>query len=167
MKNLAGDIRCNTHIINELRTAGIGVVPQELTVTTEVGAAFRGELNGWDFNRAWRYWVAYPLHPNMGLDIEKARKLYATHGQEARAGGDCACRPPETWSNYYQKSSGKQIILDPKGEEFKSFQEFNLSTDEYVFVTSLVEAGEVYHVVKLYHIDTQEALNAFVEAIKQ
>lgn len=165
MKNLAGNVLCDADIVNELLIAGIGLVPQERS-SAEVATAFRGKLNGWDFNRAWYYWVAYPLHPNMGLDIEKARKLYGTHGQKARAGGDCACRPPETWSTYFQKSSGKQIVLDPKGEQLASFESFKLPTNDYVFVPSLDLAGPVHHVVQMYHIDTQEALNAFVEAIR-
>jgi hypothetical protein len=165
MKNLAGNILCDTEIVNELLAAGIDIVPQE-RVGGEVATAFHGELNGWGFHRWWSYWIAYPLHPNMGLDIEKARGLYATHGKEARAGGDCATRPPETWSTYFQKSSGKKIILDPSGGEFRSFVQFGLPTDDYVFVSHLIEAGETQRVVQLYHIDTQEGLNAFVEAIR-
>lgn len=166
MKNLAGHNYADAEVVNELLLAGIEIIPQ-LRSDSEVKTAFRGKLNGWDFCRAWRYWVAYPLHPNKGLDIAKAQLLFNTHASEARAGGDCACRPPETWSSYYQVLSGKKIILDPKGEEFASITSFNLPTDDYVFVPSLIHAGHYQQVVDMYHIDTQAALNAFVEAIEE
>lgn len=165
MKNLAGNAQCDTDIVNELLAAGIQIVSQERSLA-EVPAAFRGKLNGWDFNRVWSYWVAYPMHPNRGLDIDKARKLYVEHGQKARAGGDCACRPPEVWARFYQKASNKQIVIDPRGEQLASFNQFKLPTDDLVFVSFLDHAGPYQQVVDLYHIDTQEALNAFVEAIR-
>lgn len=165
MKNLANNVQCDTDIVNELLAAGIQIVSQERS-RAQVPAAFRGKLNGWHFNREWCYWVAYPLYPNKGLGIEKARKLYVEHGQKARAGGDCACRSPEMWSSYYQVSSGKLIVIDPNGEQLATLQSFSLPTDDYVFVPSLSMAGLVEQVVNLYHIDSQEALNAFVEAIR-
>jgi len=165
MKNLAGNAQCDSDLVRELLTAGIKIVPIERG-NSEVPFSFVGELNGWRFSRAWYYWVAHPVQPNRGLDIEKARKLYATNGKEARAGGDCACRAPETWSSFYQVSSGKKVVLDPKGEQLAGFKQFKLSTDEYVFAATLEDVGNYQQVVDSYHIDTQEALNAFVEAIR-
>lgn len=161
MKNLAGDLTADGHVVRELIAAGINIVPKD-GLGGEVPTTLVGELAGWQFFRAWYYWIAIAIAPNRGLPIDDAERLYQEHGKEARAGGDCACRPPITWARYYRDT--KQVVVDPNGSEHQSFQRFGLSTEDYIFLPSLDDSLECF--VECYHIDTQEALSAFAALIK-
>ena len=59
----------------------------------EVKTSVIGVLHGWEFERAWLYWIAKGL----GIEIEAAQRLQDSHGRVVRASGDCACRGPLFW----------------------------------------------------------------------
>lgn len=126
------------------------------------------ELYGWTFRYQRGYWVALPLDKMKGLPLDAANAFYETHGKEARAGGDCACRPPETWVERFTPS-GQSIAVDPSGEQQEQFErliEKGLvrNQDPLVFVK---DPSEIEHiaVVTCYHIDTLRGLIGFIKVI--
>jgi len=166
VKNLAGVETCDGDIVAELYAAGINVVPQELT-GGEVPTRVHGSLSGWEFRRAWYYWVATPIAPNLGLPLDVAMKLYETHNGDVRAGGDCACRSPEEWVQRYT-TQGQRVVVDPDGSQEKQVQEFVksgfISDPNYYYVKNEEETSLTV-VVPCYHIDTQEGLETFARTI--
>ena len=59
----------------------------------EVKTSVIGVLHGWQFKRAWYYWVA----SGPGIEVEAAERLHATHGQSVRVDGHCGCPSPREW----------------------------------------------------------------------
>lgn len=169
MKNLAGDLQCDSTIVRELLSAGIDIIPVERT-KTEVPYSFIGEKNGWRFTRAWYYWVANPVAPNYGMPLDKAIKLYSITN-EARVDGDCTSPHPEKRISWYDLD-GNNIVIDPEHLQEDQFEKLGLPKNSLRFVKHIDpkllycnEGKLVYPVVKLYHIDTQVALNAFSNVI--
>lgn len=93
MINLAGKQDCDKHIKQELQGAGIKVVPVE-PVHTEVHYTLIGHLPGFEFRRAWYYWV---VEGDVPIDI--ARELYVDPigHTDVRVIGHCGCPPPDEW----------------------------------------------------------------------
>ena len=58
MKNAAGDKYCDSYLKSELEKAGIDVVESKTPQRGEVPATISGKLKGWEFTRAWYYWIA-------------------------------------------------------------------------------------------------------------
>ena len=59
----------------------------------EVKTSVIGVLHGWEFKRAWYYWMC----KGPGIELAAADRLQASHGKTVRASGDCACRGPRFW----------------------------------------------------------------------
>lgn len=76
----------------ELTNAGIEVHSLKflLNKSSEVQTSIRGTLHGWEFERAWGYWVA----TGPGIDADTAEALYNTHGDTVRIDGHCASPNP-------------------------------------------------------------------------
>ncbi len=165
MKNLAGDQRCDGIIVRELLEAGINIIPRDDVGQSEVPSTLFGEVAGWRFFRAWSYWMASPISPNRGLALEKANSLYSKWGNEIRAGGDCACREPETWVTNFTNDN-KQVVVDEDGSFAKTAAKLKMDLSLCAVVESL-EDVEYESYVDSYHIDSQAGLNAFVELIKK
>tara|TARA_Y100000310_G_C20539180_1_gene742371 strand:+ start:683 stop:973 length:291 start_codon:yes stop_codon:yes gene_type:complete len=49
-----------------------------------------GELHGWTFHRAWRYWIC----KGPGIEFNYATKLHEQFGQVVRVDGCCGCPSP-------------------------------------------------------------------------
>ena len=64
-----------------------------LRLAGEVPSKVWGRIGPWTFRRAWYYWIA----EGPGIPVEPAMKLFETHGEDARASGDAACRSPLFW----------------------------------------------------------------------
>lgn len=90
--NMAGDHPSVDDVLRkELQEAGIEIHSLEfLRGKGEVKTAIRGDLFGWDFERAWGYWIA----KGPGIDADTAEMLYATHGNTVRINGDCTSPNP-------------------------------------------------------------------------
>lgn len=93
--NRAGQSDADDAIAFELEDAGIEVHRLELLRKTsgEVKTAVRGELHGWSFTRAWRYWIA----EGPGIELAAANALYAAHPETVRVDGHCGCPSPSEW----------------------------------------------------------------------
>lgn len=117
MNNYAGRDDIDEELTIELTTAGIPtVLLHEILRKSrgEVKSIVVGDLYGWEFTRAWYYWVA----TGPGIPPVEAEALHATHGQQVRVG----CPSPLEW--------------------YKGFA------------------------VPMYHVDTQEGLNALAAVIR-
>ena len=77
----------------ELEQAGIAVEPHQFR--GEVPSGVFGTLNGWTFERAWRYWIA----AGPALPMDAAMDLYDRVGRQARAGGHGDGLSPEEWGS--------------------------------------------------------------------
>ena len=93
--NRAGQTDTDDAIAFELEDAGIEVHRLELLRKTsgEVKTSVRGELHGWSFTRAWRYWIA----EGPGIELAAADALYAAHPETVRIDGHCGCPSPREW----------------------------------------------------------------------
>lgn len=171
LRNLAGHINPDFAIEEELRRCRIGAIRGERSAG-EVGASITGWLGPFTFRRAWRYWVAegrVPLHV--------AEELYADPVgiTDVRAGGDCACRPPEVWAEWYDEvdgndtATGKKLV--PMSEKAKcdvfaaSMPSFRESMAAYLFVDDPKSYGVGY--VTTYHIDSEIGLRLFADTLRK
>lgn len=104
--NRAGDHADNDDALRaELKAAGIptmqeaeGKGPEFLAEllrkqSGEVKTSVIGVLHGWEFRRAWAYWVC----SGPGIEIAAADRLQEEFGRVVRAAGDCSCRGPRFW----------------------------------------------------------------------
>lgn len=104
--NKAGDHADTDDILRaELHAAGIPTFQEDAGQPPEFMAEFlrrssgevktsvRGVLHGWEFTRAWYYWVAN----GPGIEVEAAEQLHATHGKTVRVAGHCGCPSPREW----------------------------------------------------------------------
>jgi hypothetical protein len=98
MKNAAGDYKCDEYIRKELEEAKIPYVELEVfRHGKEVPSALIGDLHGWVFRRAWRYWVA--RSERTVLLFQYAEPLHEKYGNEVRVDGHCCCPSPKEWLN--------------------------------------------------------------------
>lgn len=173
MINLAGNEKCDAYMRDELERARVPVieVPRQ-DKNPDVKYSVEGRMGKFRFQRAWYYWVV-----NGPVPLEIAKQLYAdpVGKRDVRVAGNCGCPPPERpWVDHYD-AEGKQIALDPTGEEqakFKRFIEKGILKQEQFDALHWVKDEDeeksvaVKSVVDLYHIDTEVGLRLFVDAIK-
>jgi hypothetical protein len=170
VKNLAGVAECDKDIRRELERARIEVVEGPRS-THEVAASLTGKLGAFMFIRAWYYWVVSGPVP-----IEVARQLYAdpVGVTDVRSGGDCACRPPETWADYFD-AEGRQLCLDPDGSDERAYRGLvergmltadGLERNRWVRSNEERDAAAVRVIVDTYHVDTEVGLRIFADAIR-
>jgi hypothetical protein len=101
--NKAGDHADTDDILRaELKAAGIptlqeaeGKGPDYLADmlrrnSGEVKTSVIGCLHGWEFKRAWYYWIA----KGPGIEVDAAERLHAEHGRTVRVEGHCGCPSP-------------------------------------------------------------------------
>lgn len=120
--NQAGDHAETDDILRaELRAAGIPTLQEDAGETPDFMAEFFrrhsgevktsviGVLHGWQFKRAWYYWVA----EGPGIEVAAAEALHATHGQVVRVAGHCGCPSPTEW--YKGLAVGDYHVDSPAG----------------------------------------------------
>lgn len=101
--NKAGDHADTDDILRaELKAAGIftlqeldGKDPDYMAETFrrlsgEVKTSVIGHLHGWEFKRAWYYWVC----SGPGIELAAAERLHAEHGRYVRVDGDAGAPSP-------------------------------------------------------------------------
>lgn len=95
--NRAGETDTDDAIASELEAAGIEVYRGEFLreISGEVKTAVRGSLHGWQFERAWYYWMA----KGPGIELAAADVLYAAHPETVRVNGHCGCPSPREQNN--------------------------------------------------------------------
>lgn len=152
------DAEANLKVKEELEAAGIPVISLRNRLNGEVQTNYMGVLNGFVFERAWKYWI---VTGNMPLD--KAITLYNKHKElEIRVEGHAANPHPKDWARdpIYDKDlaeiiekvgyteylkNKKKLIPDQNSEKYRNNPKY----------------------IQMYHIDTEEGLAAFVKYIKE
>jgi hypothetical protein len=120
--NKAGDHADTDDILREeLKAAGIPTIqedsgePQEYLAdllrrnSGEVKTSVIGALHGWEFKRAWYYWVC----SGPGIEVKAAEELHRTHGKTVRVDGDCGCPSPR--DRYKGLACGHYHVDDADG----------------------------------------------------
>ncbi len=169
MRNLAGAHYCDGVILEELAQAGLTaiVVPKD-EVHSEVPYTLEGRMWGFEFRRAWYYWVVIGRVP-----IEAAREMYddPVGRKSVRAGGNCTCPEPETQAEWFDFED-QRMYPDPTGEQEAKWREFvethpACREDPGYFVPDPSAVTGAHAFVTCYHIDTQEGLNLFVQTMRK
>ncbi len=95
--NMAGKPDIDDALAAELEAAGIhaGRYPFLKDGKREVDTSVRGDLHGWQFERAWYYWRC----SGPGIEVAAAERLHARHGKDVRVAGHCGCPSPTEWYN--------------------------------------------------------------------
>lgn len=181
MINLAGKEDCDDYIRKELGRSRINIVESE-KVKYEVPYSLTGRLGPFIFMRAWSYWVV-----NGPMPLEIADELYKdpVGKTDVRSGGDCACRPPETWAEFYDYD-GKQLVGDDQeGTQEKVLLHFikegYITQEKFDCYRFVPEAGTKRRseqapvlrklsslaIVNTYHIDSEVGLRIFADIIRK
>ncbi len=139
MKNLAGETKADLFILEELGNAGIEVVEGRRS-KGEVPYSITGKLGDWNFIRAWYYWMA-GAQKGKGLPLEAALEL---HNRE--------------YPIIEELRKGQSIEIK-KGQPIKTY-------GQVIRVDGNAGCPTPTSMVRLYHVDTQEGLNALAGAIR-
>ena len=104
--NKAGDHADTDEILRaELKAAGINDIREDAGVWSEnierllraasgeVKTCVRGHLHGWEFVRAWRYWMC----EGPGIEVDAAERLHQAHGQTVRVDGHAGSPNPREY----------------------------------------------------------------------
>ena len=175
MKNLACNhptyaqiLETNATVGSELREAGIPIVQQDPTHRGEVPSEYKGQYEGFTFTRAWYYWVV-----TGAVSMEAAKEIYANPigVTDVRAEGHCACPPPEDQSILIDDNTKRIVVANKEWKEgidmyvrMKSERSLMSWMTEYISDKD-VKSSTPY--VRLYHIDSQEGLNLFMQTIRK
>ncbi|MDO8517112.1 MAG: hypothetical protein Q7S33_03210 [Nanoarchaeota archaeon] len=166
MINLAGNKEADVFIQEELLSARIPLIRGTMS-KGEVPYSISGQLKNWNFQRAWRYWIADA--EGLGLPLEVASELHErkypitgerqplTYGEMVRVVGHCGCPHPKQWAFPVKD------ILYP---QLQKLRQENIS---YGDLAKLCNEGIIVgqRFVQNYHIDSQEGLNEFARVINQ
>lgn len=122
--NKAGDHPDTDSILEkELHQAGISTI-WEQDCNTEYGQSIKdmirknsgevktsiiGVLHGWEFKRAWYYWIC----SGPGIPLEYAQLLHDQHGKYVRVDGDAGCVDPKT--RFKGLACGSYHVDSPEG----------------------------------------------------
>ena len=173
MENLAGNRQCDQIIRKELLKAGVDIVQLPNSLVSEVPASIVGKLGGFEFHRAWYYWVVKGQVP-----LNVARELYENpNGREdIRVVGHAGCPSPEEWAEHYD-AEGKRLLSKEKEIEILGYEKDPNLSDRMKEIVENVRATTRYvedplkeavkSVITSYHIDTQEGLNFFIATLRK
>jgi len=158
LTNLAGHKDPDKIIRWELERAMIEAVSCPSS-TGEVKYSVMGKMSGgFEFTRAWTYWVVDGLVP-----IEIAVKLYAdpVGREDIRVAGHCGCPPPaEPWVTWLD-DDGKKVI---PAEEKANFEAMRLEVPSYIRFDAEPRLFKPY--VTSYHIDSEVGLRIFADTLR-
>jgi len=120
--NKAGDHADTDAVLRaELKAAGIPTLQEEAgqppeylakmlrEMSGEVKTSVIGVLHGWEFKRAWYYWMA----EGPGIEVAAAEALHATHGNAVRVNGHCGC--PSPTEQFKGLAVGRYHVDTPEG----------------------------------------------------
>jgi hypothetical protein len=171
MRNLAGDPKCDSSIIDELKAVGVEPVVGEKS-GHEVNASVTGKLGPFKFSRAWYYWVIEGPTP-----LHVAEELYKNPvgRTEVRSGGHCGCPAPADYGVTHYDADGKQL-LPLNGPDYKLIQakpwspglaDILAGVEQKCRFVENPRAEAVKSIVDCYHIDSAEGLRLFVDTIRK
>ena len=166
LKNLAGVKTCDEDILEELKLARIPVehVAEWKKYTGEVPYTKIGRLGGFEFRRAWTYWMVKCRVP-----MNVAREIYADPvcASDVRAGGHCGCVPPDTVCNTYDQVNGLHVIKQAEYDRCKNEPLYAELIKEFIGDEDATKAGhDTMSYVTCYHIDSLLGLQVFVDYLR-
>jgi len=132
------------------------------------GTPIVGQLGAFTFRFYNYYWI---VDGPMPLDV--ALTLYAdpVGKTDIRSGGDCGCRSPETWADYFD-ADGIELFSDPDGGEAAKMVDFiargTIRADAMNgkrFVHDK-RVGYARAEVRCYHVDSELGLYILANAIR-
>jgi hypothetical protein len=129
-----------------------------------------GKLYGWTLSRAWYYWAASCERLEDEVGEKDAMILYERFKQDLRVDGHCGCPPPTGNHLHYhcrvgvkRVEGGHDLSVDGKHVTF-----VEKSADWTVLFRDLDQQNPGKRVgVNLYHIDSQDALDALCAYLRQ
>jgi len=154
----------------ELTAAGIPIFPSPEPIQGEVPTSRIGRLNGWEFTRAWVYWIARGRMP-----LNTARIIYKFGCREIRCGGDCTAPAPDTKVEYIAPD-GREIVTAEDMDLFAEWHKRRPDAEawhpstiakQYVQESELCPRNDSNAYVTVYHIDAPEALRQFADFISR
>lgn len=159
----------NPIVDSELTAAGIPIFTSSDPIQGEVPTSQIGRLDGWEFTRAWVYWIARGRMP-----IKAARAIYSFGSDKIRCGGDCTAPPPDVQVKFIAPDG--RVIVGAKDMErladwHKHYPDAEIwkptaITKEYVQESKAFPRDDSTAYVTVYHIDTPEALKQFADFVK-
>ena len=168
MQNLAGHKHATEIILDELKRVGINIVQSGKPIGEPKSMVY-GELNGFEFERAWYYYIVTGQMP-----LDKALILYADEvgKTDIRVAGHCGCPPPEDpWVRYYDDDGVKVLTLKDKKDfedavksdgSMKGIGEDGLRNYRFE-----VDRSPFRCVVESYHVDSELGLFKLAEVIRE
>lgn len=145
------DSQIDEKVKDELEIANIPYIVLPGYMTTEVKTKYIGMMNGFQFYRAWTYWICVgdmPLH-----DAEFIYENYKN--LNIRAGGHCGNVHPETQSyNPIYDAELRKLIRSV------GIKEYTEKSKE------IVDDKTLPRFVSIYHIDTQLGLCRLAQTIR-
>ena len=174
MQNLAGNKECDRNIRRELDRAQIPVFPLPVgEATGEVPATIFGKQGGFEFRRAWTYWVVQGQVP-----LAVARVLFAdpVGCTDVRVNGHCGCPAPATPggdATYRHRQTGRVVQARISGgidqeaawnRLVKEHRSLTSVSDQFEFADDPAAVADPF--VESYHIDTEVGLRLFVDTLR-
>lgn len=166
MQNLAGRPNATAVAAQELQQAGvpITILPEPWG---EPQSWAGGELPGFTFRRAWRYWVVEGRMP-----LAAARLIHAhPNGAEVRVNGNCTAPAPEDYQVEWCDPEGRRIWRDPDGKQAREWASWiarhpDCDRGDNVFAIdpSLVPGAQGF--ITEYHVDTEAGLRLIAYTIR-
>jgi hypothetical protein len=171
MMNLAGK-QCDQYIRHELDRALIPVVTGARSVG-EVASCLTGELHGFTFIRAWRYYIVTGDVP-----LWLAQSLYddPLGRSDVRVAGHCDRRPPREFASYFDTDDYRLDVPSPNEQATlevwrasrlpvhrRLLAEFEASCRSAANPPAVAAWAAVTH----YHVDSVAGLRLFADAIRR
>ena|GEM_PF-2006234 len=168
MNNLAGVKNADVTIREELCLAGIPVELEQ--ADSEVPYTIIGKLCGWEFRRAWYYYIA-TCPKGLGIPYDEAVLFhvkeypvpddkYHVIGEAVRINGHACGYPPDKFT-YYTKND----IVEAFEKFHNDYPDLpSVDIDKHFEEESLREINGTKY-IRSYHIDTQIGLNQFCKLI--
>jgi hypothetical protein len=167
MKNIVGNAKCDTFIVDELDAAHIEYDRLAEPTTREVPSAIVGKLGPFTLWRAWYYWV---VKEPMPLAVARVMYEHPIGRRNVRADGDGDRRPPDKWAQHYD-ADGVKLESDLDGSKAAQTAALcetmphlrPLVTWRYVPDAAAVAERSF---VECYHIDSAEGLRMFADTVR-
>jgi hypothetical protein len=168
MDNLAGVQDCDLQIGRELNRARIPIV--RFRSAGEVPFSIAGKLGQFEFERAWRYWIARGKVP-----LKVAKELYEdpVGRTDIRVYGHAGRPSPERWVRYFDRK-GRELFsitdkeeicaLAEKSEMAAELKKRVLNDPNMRFIKDPTK-GKAF--IPFYHIDSEVGLRIFADTLKK
>lgn len=175
MINLSGDKDSSEKVRIELERVGVKVARANSPIG-EPCSWFYGELNGFKFERSWRY---YTVTGKMPIEVARELHKHPIAAADVRVVGHCGCPHPDDdhWASWYEIQSGKKVISCSdwvKCKDYASSPESSLKEIGREILKNCIpeDYPEKHHeyykgFIESYDVDSEAGLLLLVQAIRK